>query len=540
MDCRPRLCSLCKMTHCQGNILTQTDQRLLIDMLATSVSCGDPELYQLMQDNAATILIMYRGCYAEVDYLRAQLGLLDLALMYTRNKVDTIKSRSHAEGLDTYRAKYENETKAQRTSEQRACSFGDATSFQTFQRDSVNRMRSESDMESNAEGNTQTTRWDRSKQTASGYSTIFDYANSASYGVGRGYNVSTSSNSGKSYSKTSLDWGPNRNDLSTGFFLPDIPDPQAIWDSIKGGMIWDVMGSLVEGGEMEYDTGGVNMPTRDNTSFNDQIDDTFVMQGTQDNVPYEPFLDCCCDLDGNDLYDCPPDPNDPPGVPVCNYDTYDPYPSYGRGYNVRYAISIGIPSVGPLRVDWAVGQQFRQSHVVTQGCTRAVGAGYTSNKYEQIDGSKSIGGTDVHDESQTTRDIHTVGDSFRDSRSDTTAGSATTGDAFSESHTGSDRQAHAERRAANQGTSWSKSKGRGSGDSRSDSKSTYEMRKWSQIFKSLIDMYNRIFEQIKTFERARALSIGSSVGQIQSCEYSLPADPIRKARLSKCLTSRIH
>lgn len=149
------------------------------------------------------------------------------------------------------------------------------------------------------------------------------------------------------------------------------------------------------------------------------------------------------------------------------------------------------------------------------------------NRYDQEDRSRSSGTTDIHDEGQTTRDIHTIGDSYRDARSDTTAGSATTGDAHSESHTGSDRVGHAERRAANQGSAWSKGRGRGHSVSTSDSESKTEIRHWSQIFKSLLDMYNRIFDQIKSYESIRALSIGVSIAPInQICCYSLPKDPV--------------
>lgn len=512
------------------------DSSIIKEMLLTSISCGDAELLEILEDNIDTIMLINRSCHDEIDYLRSQLSLIDLAMIYTRNRVDEARTRSQSKGFDQYRAKFENEAKAQRTSEGRTCAFADATSFQQFSRDSINRMRSESNMESNAQGNTQTTRSDRSTQSASGYSNVADFASSSSTGEGRGSSIDTMINSGRSYSKTSKDFGPNLNDQNTGSFFPiQLPTPQEIWDSVNKATAWDFVGSLIEGGIIRLITDAFVAPVVGSINFDDSIDNTYTHQNVETNLNDQPWLGCCCNTDGNPLTDCPDDPTIPGPEPfLCNYDAVNPFPSYGRGYSVKYNISVGIPFIGVLRVDWGVGQQFRQSHTMTQGCTRAVGEGSTTNIYEQTDVSQSSGSTDTRDVSQTTRDIHTVGDSFRDARSDTTAGSASTGDAHSESHTGSDRLSHSERRASNQGTAWSKGRGRGEGLSTSDSKSTTEVRHWSQIFKNLLEMYNRIFEQIRTYDKIRAASIGISVALIdQVCQYSLPKDPVVAARLRK-------
>lgn len=529
-----------------NGIVSEND--ILKEMLLTSVSCGDPDLLKLLEDNIDAILILNHGCHAETDYLRAQLSMIDMAMLYSRNRVDEARTRAHSQGFDQYRADYQTEAKAQRASQMRSCAFADATSFQQFQRDSVNRMRSRSDMESNATGNTQTTRWDRSTQSASGYSVIADYASSSSDGEGRGSSVDTMINSGRSYSKTSREFGPNRNDLETGTISVNLPSVNDIMNSVDGALSWvwgSVSGAVTEtwdtDGTSQLKTGGFNSPNVDgNAVFNDTIDDTYHHQLVE-NVTDEPFLGCCCNVDGNPLTDCPDDPTIPGPEPfLCNYDSVDPFPSYGRGFNVKYNLSIGIPYIGALRVDWGIGAQFRQSHTMTQGCTRTTGEGSTSNIYEQTDLSESDGSTDTRDESQTTRDIHTIGDSYRDSRSDTTAGSATTGDAHSESHTGSDRASHSERRASNQGTAWSKGRGQGDGLTTSDSKTTVEVRHWSQIFKNLLEMYNRIFDQIMTFDKIRAASIGLSISTIETCKYSLPVDPVHSQVLRRSLTIPIN
>lgn len=514
-----------------------SENSIIREMLLTSISCGDPDLLNLLEDNIDVILLMNHSCYQEIDYLKAQLSMIDIAMVFSRNKVDEARTRGYSKGFDQYRAKYENESLAQRTSENRACNFADATSFQQFMRDNVNRMRSRSDMESLSTGSTQTTRWDRSTQSASGYSVVSDYASSSSDGEGRGSSIDTQINSGKSYSKTAREFGPDLNDLETyPDFVPDLPSPTEVIKGIGGTLSWlwnGISGAVNEG---DWDTAGSNQLEIDGFTIsdlfrklfkNDPISGTFgrlSVGGIED----WPLLGCCCDTDGNPLTDCPED------IPYnCLYDAVNPLPSYGRGYNVKYNVSVGIPYIGVLRVDWGSGGQFRQSHTMTQGCTRSTGEGSTNNIYSQADFSHSEGSTDTHDEAQTTRDIHIIGDSKRDSRSDTAAGSATTGDAHSESHTGSDRISHAERRASNQGTSWSKGRGRGEGLTTSDSKSTTEVRHWSQIFKNLLEMYSRIFDQIIEYERIRALSIGISIGKIEKCQFSLPKDPICSAQLRR-------
>lgn len=57
-------------------------------MLVTSISCGDDELEALLLENAELVYALNRGCYEEIDYLRSQLSMIDIAMMYTRNKVD--------------------------------------------------------------------------------------------------------------------------------------------------------------------------------------------------------------------------------------------------------------------------------------------------------------------------------------------------------------------------------------------------------------------------------------------------------------------
>ena len=70
--------------------------------------------------------------------------------------------------------------------------------------------------------------------------------------------------------------------------------------------------------------------------------------------------------------------------------------------------------------------------------------------------------------------------------------------------------------------------------STSDSKSTTEVRHWSQIFKNLLEMYNRVFEQIMLYDKIRALSVGIAVDKITGrCDYSLPKDPIVAAQIRR-------
>lgn len=519
---------------------------IIREMLLTSVSCGDQDLLQLLEGNIDTILLLNHSCHDEIDYLKAQLSLLDLAMIYSRNRVDEARTRAQSTGFDQYRAKYENEAKAQRTSQNRSCAFSDATSFQQFQRDSVNRMRSQSDMESGSTGQTQTTRWDRSTQSASGYSVVADYASSSSTGEGRGSSSDIQINSGKSYSKTSREFGPDMGDLETyPDFLPDLPSPQSVLSGVGNTLAWAWNGISDAVVEAAWGTDGYNILEIEAGNFyvsdlfrtlfvGDPIVTSFTSQSPA-GVEDWPLLGCCCNTDGNPDTDCPEDI-----FYNCLYDAVNPLPSYGRGYSVKYNVSVGIPYIGVLRVDWASGDQFRQSHTMTQGCTRATGEGSTNNIYEQTDLSQSEGSTETYDESQTTRDMHTIGDSRRDSRSDTTAGSATTGDAHSESHTGSDRAGHSERRSSNQGTAWSKGRGRGEGLSTSDSKSTTEVRHWSQIFKNLLEMYNRVFDQIMTFDRIRSLSIPMSIGLIETCQYSLPKDPVLAAQLRRRSLTKVY
>lgn len=484
------------------------------EMLVQSISCGDDDLEQILRDNVDLAYIINQGCHNEISYLQTQLALIDIAMVYSRNRVDEARTRAKSKGYDRFRSIYTSESKAQRTSQSHSCDFQDASSFQQFTRDSVSSHRSTSDMDSLATGETLTERWDRSTQQANGYSNVFDYAHSTSVGDGFGQHAEQQFSSGKSYSKTRPDLGPGAGDTDTGFVTVNLPSLQELFNIVTGITDWHLFESP---GDTTFEQSG----SPPNIVFQDSLIGSIDVPGPV-LVTGLPFLSCCCDTDGDPLTrPCLP------GNVDCLYDFPEPFPSYGRGYTVRYNLSIGVPWIGVLRTDWAVGEQFRQQHIFTQGCTRTVGGAQTNNEYVQQDDSESRGETHTKDHSETQRDIHTRGNSRRDSRSDTVAGSADTADAYASSESGSDRQGHSQQNSASQGTAITKTKGEGDGTTTSDSLSTTEVRKWGDIFKNLKQMWARIWAQIEEAEDIYAGSMGAYATQICSTHFSVPTDPIR-------------
>lgn len=465
------------------------------DILVDTIACGDEELGEIIADNVSDALFFSAGCRTNLRYLNAQLYLIDIALFFVRNRVDEFRSRSNSKGNDQYDATAKTDSQAQRTSQGTSCSFEDQESFQQFQRDSVDRYRAQSDTTARSEGTSLTTRTDRSKTAAQGYSSIADFSVAQSTGRGNGQSQTQDIASSKSYSKTFAGFGPQLNDLDPGTVEANLGENiEFEWNPV---IITGTFPNL----NLQFQFPQITVDGE--SLFDDSIDNTY------DNPGVMPLPDCpplsCRDED---------------------YDQTSPFPSYGRGYTASYNLSLSAFGFA-VRVDWSIGGSFRQQDIQSQRCSSSIGTAFTSSEYDQRDEARSEGTTDIHDESSNMRDVVTIGDSFRDAFSSTTAGSATTGDAHSESHSGSDREQHSENQASNQGTARSQSRSRTDSISISNSELKATGRKYSQIFDALFDLWKITLEELKLAQAEINASQGPGVAKIVgSNKYSLPPDPI--------------
>lgn len=203
-------------------------------------------------------------------------------------------------------------------------------------------------------------------------------------------------------------------------------------------------------------------------------------------------------------FPCPTDPDQP-----C-----PPISSYGRGVSNNYNASIGIPTIGALRVDWGDGESFQQSFVCSGGSTSMDSTSFSTQDYSQTDTAQNTASSESHDSSSNQKNVHRQGESHSAGSSHATAGASGVMESRGESHTGSDRSSHSESESTGSGSARSKSQMRGEGSGYNDSQSVSTARYWSQIFDSLAEMWRRIFEEVQIAEKILLTSTAVAQGKM--------------------------
>jgi hypothetical protein len=171
----------------------------------------------------------------------------------------------------------------------------------------------------------------------------------------------------------------------------------------------------------------------------------------------------------------------------------------GRGWNVSYTVALSIVGIS-VSVTWGSGGNFRQSFICSSGRTSGTGIAWSESNATALDVSESDGASTAHDESLTQHDAHRRASSFSDADSAGSASARGIMRSRGETDSGADSAGHSEQSAtgtsAQHGRSYSQSDGR----SYDDSTGTSEARYWSQIFRSLQDMWARVLNEIKQAE----------------------------------------
>lgn len=432
------------MTTCVVIPPTVADD-LVFSMLVQSVACGDDGLRELLEAEAQTIWCMTADCRADIHYLQAQLGVIDYAMLYARNQIDLANSRENSYGESVSTASSQSDTEGTRSSAYRKCGWSNATSWQQYERNSAQHDRERSDSVSTANAASEATSWDRGRQSAQGWAVSWDNA------------LATSDATATTQARSS-----------------DVRDSQ----SSSGTPAWDGSGSIDTGHfdiEFTPPSFDIDFPplsfTFDPGSFSidDTIDNDYSNPG-----PHLPF---CGDEDS-----------------PC-----EPLASMGRGWNVSYTVALSIVGIS-VSVTWGSGGNFRQSFICSSGRTSGTGIAWSESNATALDVSESDGASTAHDESLTQHDAHRRASSFSDADSAGSASARGIMRSRGETDSGADSAGHSEQSAT--GTSAQHGRSYSQSDSRSydDSTGTSEARYWSQIFRSLQDMWARVLNEIKQAE----------------------------------------
>jgi len=457
---------------------TQAEISLMQEMLVTSVSCGDAKLQKLLQDNVAFLWCVTAACKPEVQYLNTQLELINLAQGFTRNMIDTTSRRSSSRSGDKYDSAMYRDTQSQRTGQGTANSWSKATTFQQFQRDSEQHARSQSDSTSDTTGRASSYLWDRSQQVSSGWANTYDISKQKSHDEslsqsGTCIDRDSESAGGTPAGPVALDFGsvvaPGVNFQDLGSWSQSVVEFASTW-----------LQSVFWGGTE------VKAPTEKPTwwNANSGYASNFNPPVSSINCPTEPDEQC-------------------PAMP-----------SYGGGYTDSWNVSVAIPFVGTVSSSWREGYESRQSFTCHSGFSTLDGNSFEVGKGRGEVIGQAEGKTEAHTEGENVHDRHRSASAFRNSEGHATAMSTDTMRAHGESHNGSDSSAHGESQAGNQATAYGVHHMEGHGKAFSHSESEGESKYWSQIFRSLADMWQRVWKELTEMERMLSLSSQASFGKI--------------------------
>lgn len=419
---------------------------LMLDMLVQSVACGDEGLRELLEAEAPTIWCIASDCRADLHYLNAQLGVIDYAMLYARNQIDLANSRENSYGASQSVATSARDSEGTRNSAYSKCGWSNATSWQQFQRNSAQHDRARSDSVSTSDAASQATSWDRGRQAAQGWATSWDDA------------MSTSDAEATTTARSS-----------------DVRNSNAS----SGTPAWDGSGSI--------DTGWFDI---------DFVPPSFNITFPPLNFEFDPGSFSIDDTIDNDYS------NPGPHFPFCGDEDSpcEPLASMGRGWNVNYTVGLSVPSI-QMSVSWGSGGNFRQSFICSSGRTSGTGIAWSESNATSTDVAESDGASAAHDESTNVHDAHRRADSYSNADSAGSASARGIMRSLGETDSGADSAGHSEQSATGTSVQHSTNYSQSDASSYDDSVSTGEARYWSQIFRSLQDMWERVLNEITQAER---------------------------------------
>jgi hypothetical protein len=466
------------LVHVGKPMYTAAQVAQMQQILITSVSCGNEKLEKILADQANTIWCMSSlGCTQELQYLRAQLGMIELAQGYTRNMIDTSSRKASSRAKDKFDSTNYRDNQSQRTGQGTSCAWSKATTFQQFQRDSEQHARSQSDSHADTIGKSSSYLWDRGQTVATGWANSYDQSSSKS--EDGSLSLSGACIDRESQSQGGTPAGP--------VFLDSDGAVQPIFQPLEYGS-WSIVNIISSWWQGSWWSGTDVAAPQGGTIWGST------------NAPY------AIGFPTSVAPNCPTEES--PDCPQI--------PSYGGSYTDSWNLSVGIPAVGSVSSTWSEGQDARQSYTCHTGSSNITGSQFENSNSRGIALAESEGKTESHDEGESVHDRHSSASAFRDSESRATANATDTMRSHGETHNGSDNSAHGESQAGNQMTAYGTSHSEGHGTAFSHSESDANNNYWSQIFGSLADMWQRVWDEIKELERVLSLATGIKIGAMKS------------------------
>lgn len=466
------------------------------DLIASSVSCGDEALLAHLESQRNPLLGMSCCSRDDLAYLTLQMNVIDMALGFVRPLVDERKKRTNRSGLSRTNGKSSRDSQSQGSSQTQRCSWAESTGFQSFRRDSEDHNVAISDKTGHGNRSADQVGSDRSTRT------------------GRG--------SGGTWIQTRVE------------------------ESSRGGMDPD---GLARKREKRATSFGISTTSSSFSlpgfpAVSTSVDSQFpYIHATSPDIPPGPQYPPCGQIGGPDVWDGLPSSiyNTPAGFVHCDPQAY---PNQGQSWTLKGTVNLAmdagiqggntVPGVALAfggTIGTEAGGSYKQSFTCTEGYSRRGEANNEAHNVTSTMVLKTEGLLICCDEDNPfcnpepvarcsvdiTRQqnaIHSTSDSLRTSETHVCETNVATHDGSGESHTGGDREGQSQGGGSAQMTASSREHAESRTDDVSDSVSIGEATYWNQIFTSLNDMWNRVFNEHNELHKLITGSMKSKIGKL--------------------------
>lgn len=435
--------------------------------IVATVACGNAELKKLIEDELPLIYACLDVCNDRVRYYHTQLAAIELAQIFSRNKIDEANRNMAHTVTENYSARATRNTDGESTATGRSCRWAAATSQQNFVRDSTEDMTAWSEQNLLRTAERLEDGFDRSSRSTSGNGASFSLVthivdNAAGNALIGGAGQESRSSS--------------RNSNTKGGTAPLLPLVGTNWPVDVVPSLLPPFVTTAEPGPFANINGPVNNP--------------------------------------NAI--CPePNPDHPDTLGLCV--TNDAPYSAGQGVHSRFSLSIGIPPFS-LSINWSVG--FNQRQYFHCSGSRVEGSHTLRSVMDHLNESTTTALPEDNGSfsNETSSIIHFV----RKNGSSTRRGTETV-DAEERSNGYADGNSHSRSERNNQGNAFHQARAESltvghttSTLRRTETLTDDEVRRsYGQISEHLAGLWKRIWEALQLLERQQgAVPYGGSMGCI--------------------------
>lgn len=457
---------------------------IAVNSAVMSISCGDPELEAAIESQLDLMERMscVGECNTTLAFISLQKAMVELAQSAVRNKVTTIKLRAQATSTTVFRSLSWRNTEGQSTSQNRGCSWGEASSFTGFRKDAQDTYRAASDKDSVMFGQAWSTASDRGTRDGFGNASSFTQhdidANGQTVGDNSVYARSTSdrfvgnnpNGSGEEQTTQNALIGPP---YTRTIFTLEIPT--SLTDRTNSGN-WAVAGA----------NGSFVCNACDLSMFN-----------------FQQLFGICQPISSNKQ-----------SISRRGSDSFR-----GRG---TISVTIGFAGIFGASADLTWGneqsfdsgfsQRFVENHHNLSASTEIYGTRTSATEnFNNLDGHSNS-----HDQMATRHNAHSNSESFRDTASNVKEATAEDATSDGEAHSGADRANHSERALSGQMTAYGQSHAESSLRMQSLATTRAEADYWDQISHALRALWVGLEAQEKEAQKIVSGTLPAATGKLVS------------------------